>query len=436
MAGDLGSTIRVARATVEEFKSTVKHRSADIRKHWLKREDFRKLAAEYPTTDVEFMGQFYREMHQGLVSDPDEFERKYMQIEIALEEWGIEIDDDMRWDDSLVGSLAVRAQDLFRWHNQERSISSCDHDVLMEHYVRRMRGDHVGGLKDVDVWFLTYDRRLTRFAYSTVRDQTVPFTLLAGDWLQIVRQFLPRTSDYNSAFLSLVASPLLADDRALPMRHVVGALERLQRFEGLGERVVAGMIAEQEFVRRFNEVTSPQEEQELVELEVAKVASALDERIAKLEAQLTATESERAAAQERVGTLSRGLDTRDVALTEMSARIDQQTTRIDELAARARRLEAERDAAGQLVSDLGAAATENRLLRWAVFFVVTAFASLAGAVVWRGMTSTPERITLLLAVLAVLVLVAAFLWERASVRKASFWFGVLAFVAALARIVL
>ncbi len=155
MAGDIGSSVRVARATVEEFKSTVKHRTGDIRRHWLKRKDFQRLAAEYPTTDVDFMGQFYREMQSGLITDPDDFERKYMQIETALEDWAIEIDETMEWDDQLAASLAGRSQQLFSWHNGDRSRPSCDHDVLLEHYINRLRSSRVGGLKDVSAWFLT-----------------------------------------------------------------------------------------------------------------------------------------------------------------------------------------------------------------------------------------------------------------------------------------
>lgn len=438
IAGDLGSTIHVARATVEEFKSTVKHRASEIRQTWLKREDFRRLAADYPTTDVEFMGQFYREMQQGLVKDPDDFERKYLQVEHALEDWDIEVNEDMPWDDTVLAGLAARVQDLHRWHNFERSLSSCEHDVLMEHYITRSRQDRVGGLNDVDVWFLTYDRRLTRFAYSTVKDSGVPFTLLAGDWLQIVRQFLPRTEDYNAAFLSMVASPLLADDRAVPMKHVVGALDRLQKFQGLSERVAAGMIAEQEFVRRFAQATSLEEETELVEVEAAKIATTLDERIAKLEAQLKERETERDEAAITASTLQSGLEKRSLELKEQSDRIDAQAARIDELAAMTRDLRAERDSArleaGQKGTVLGASVGENRILRAFVFAASAVIATLVGILLWPVLVEPGKHAVLVFAALAFLVVVAALLWDRATTKKATFWLAVVGLAVAIAKL--
>ena len=282
-AEELESKVVVARATLQEFKSTIKYHSKRLRQYRLTREDFKRIAAGYATTDLDFMAQFYRELQSGRISGIDEFESKYLQIERAVEEWGIEIDETVKFDDDLLATLSDRVNAVSAWHGGEKTRASCEHDVLLEHFVRQRRVNSTGGINDIQTWFLTYDRRLTRFGYANPIDDECPVQILAGDWLQIIRQFSPRTTDYAQAFISLLASPLLVDDTAPPIRDVVGALKRLERYEGLSETVVAGMIAEREFIKRLNEATDPEDEKRIVELQVAHIATALEERMKALE---------------------------------------------------------------------------------------------------------------------------------------------------------
>ena len=42
-----------------------------------------------------------------------------------------------------------RSLELKNWTSGKKSESSCEHDVLMEYYVRKIRKAHRGGLNDV-----------------------------------------------------------------------------------------------------------------------------------------------------------------------------------------------------------------------------------------------------------------------------------------------
>ena len=61
----------------------------------------------------------------------------------------------------------------------------------------------------------------------------------------------------------------------------MNALSRLERYEGLSAKVVAGMIVEREFVRRLNEPLDDREERQFVELNVARVASQIEGKLDK-----------------------------------------------------------------------------------------------------------------------------------------------------------
>ena len=276
LASELSTELRVGRATLDEFKSTVRYRSQELRGTLLQREDFRRIAVDHAGTDLDFMTEFYRQLQSGLVRGVDDFASKYLQIERALVGWGIIVDEQCTWDNDTLEGLADRSRELMTWSSGAKSNPSCDHDVLMEHYVREHRKAHAGGLNDVDVWFLTHDRRLTRFAFGNPIDEEVPAPLLAEDWLQIVRSFSPRTEEYDRAFLALLSSPLLLDDQAVPYPNLVKALSRLERYEGLSPNVVAGMVVEREFMKRMNEPLDAAEERQVVELAMAKVTSRME----------------------------------------------------------------------------------------------------------------------------------------------------------------
>jgi len=293
LASELSTELRVGRATLHEFKSTVRYRRQELRGTFLQREDFRRIAVDHAGTDLDFMTEFYRQLQSGLVGGVTDFAGKYLQIERALADWGIVVDEQCTWDNDILEGLADRSGQLMTWSSGAKSPSSCDHDVLMEHYVREHRNAHAGGLNDVDVWFLTYDRRLTRFAFGNPIDEEVPAPLLAEDWLQIVRSFSPRTEEYDRAFLALLSSPLLLDDQAVPYSHLVKALSRLERYEGLSPNVVAGMVVEREFVKRMNEPLDAAEERQVVELAMAKVTSRMEAELEETRARAKQAESTR-----------------------------------------------------------------------------------------------------------------------------------------------
>ena len=445
LAGEIATDLRVARATVNEFTATVKYHADALRHTLLSRADFRRIAIDHTGNDLNFMSEFYRQQHSGLVTGLEDFTIKCLQIERALEDWRIAIDEHCTWDDDMLAELTERYRRLRAWSPTTKSDRSCEHDILLEHYVRGARTVRSGGLNDVDVWFLTYDRRLTRFAFANPIDDDAPAPLLADDWLQVVRRFSPRTEEYDRAFLGLLSSPLLIHDDALPQSQVVGALRKLEKYEGLGERVVAGMVVEREFVRAINQPLSSGEERRLVKLAIAEASSRLEMQVADAKQQATQAEDGRDIAEQKLRKVRSELGDaqdraaeakmdRDFAETRLQkVRMELDRTKADyDLVLREREAEVERaesvtvdrDRAVERAAELKAALEREgrsvRMLRASSAILVGLLVLAAVLVLWTPALvggSAKWRVFLIFSGIAVWAATAVALWRPRSLWK-------------------
>jgi hypothetical protein len=138
---------------------------------------------------------------------------------------------------------------------------------------------------------LTYDRRLTIFSVFRADANQQPFCLLPGDWLQLTRPFLPRTDDYERSFVALLSHPLLYQEskKDVPFDHVVGALNRLERYQELPVALVANMVTDGAFVQRLRAANNERDARRVIELETKKLAGKVAEDNTHLKAQLANT---------------------------------------------------------------------------------------------------------------------------------------------------
>lgn len=341
----LGFTLRVTRETISEYLRSLRAEVRRLRSYPVTREAYVQVLAENPGDHLSFMQAFYKLFVSGRVKGPDEFEQRYTNITPLLDEWGVEIEDIELTD-------ADRDTDLFRdrfsqlnnWHNQQKPIESIDHDVFLAQTVRRCRGAVDEGAAAIKYWLLTYDRKLAKYSvYHATADQ-LPFCMMADDWLQITRPFLPRTDDYQNAFCALLDNPALyPSEPAVPFEHMAEAMHRLERYRELPMPVVASMVAGGEFVRKLRIASSSEEEARIIELAAAEAAglvveenetlrtavSELTDRFQGLEERLQASATrfervseERDEALQRVGGLQAALTSQEAKDREERARLE------------------------------------------------------------------------------------------------------------------
>jgi hypothetical protein len=286
MSKDLNCRMVVAEETLHEFIRSLRAEIAGIQRHPVNHDSYRQLIANHPGDEYSFMQAYYREYLGGRVKSADEFERKYSNVERLLSEYGIEVDGDAELVEEEEASDEFKdlVSAINSWTNSKRPYESTAHDAFLMRLIRQHRGRRDKTAGSVKVWFLTYDRGLTAFSARRAKRDQLPPCLLASDWLQISRPFLPRTADYDRSFVAMLRYPVAFDDPSVvPLEQMVEALNRLDNMRELPTPVIAAMVSDREIVRRIRKAKDEADVKQLVEVESAAYARRLETSFERLE---------------------------------------------------------------------------------------------------------------------------------------------------------
>jgi hypothetical protein len=345
----------VAQETVDEYIRVVRANAARLKATPIKREAYLRIAGEHPSDDGEFMAAYYRDLVSGRVKSVDDFTRRWVNIHVQLKEWGIEVDGSAVLAGEEAGSedFLDQLSQLTSWHRGEKHPDAVMHDVFILRFMKWKRGGGERTPGRTKHWFLTYDRQLTRYAAYHATEEDMPSTLLADDWLQIARPFLPRTENYAKSFVAMLRHPMLFHTAKVPFAHMAQALSRLERYVELPAPLVAAIVADEQFVRGFTSAEGEDGARHLLELRIGELAGDVIDKNEGLREDI-----ERALNQ--IGTLQEQVDTlRDARDTAERDRDHWKTTASEsgELAAH-RVVQAERDAARQTEARVDALRSE------------------------------------------------------------------------------
>lgn len=285
MAKALNCHLWIAEETVHEFLRKLRSEVNQLRQHPIQQTAYRRLIADHPGDDYNFMQAFYREFLDGKISGYDQFQRKYENVEAILADYGIKIDHDAELTEEEAKSDAfLDLQSAFNsWTSQDRHPDSVTHDAYMLQLIRSKRGRRDKRAGSIQVWLLTYDRGLTAFSVHKADGEQLPVCLLGDDWLQIARPFLPRTGDYDQSFLALLRNPVTFEDpTVVPLDHMVTALERLDQMQELPAAVIAGMVTDSAMLNRIRLAKDDAMVKQLVEVEAATYAREQELAVSRL----------------------------------------------------------------------------------------------------------------------------------------------------------
>jgi hypothetical protein len=244
------------------------------------REPTQRVIAQQPGDEYAFMRAFYTEVLNGQVRSADQFQNKYTNLKLLLEHYGIAIDANAEISDEDAGrpaflDLISRLRSSLRF---ERHPDSLAHDAFLLTLIREQRGKRDKGAGSVKTWILTYDRTLTRFDVRESSDETLPVCLLADDWLQIARPFLPRTDDYDRSFVAMLRHPLVAEaGNLVPLAEMAEALQRLDAVRDTPAPVLAAMVSDATMMQRVRAARDQEAVRVLVDTEAVKYAKHLED---------------------------------------------------------------------------------------------------------------------------------------------------------------
>jgi hypothetical protein len=335
MCRALKCTLLVAGETLGEFVRRLRAEMKSIRQYAVTQETLQRVAANQPGDEYAFMRAYYAEVLSGKVRTADQFENKYTNLKSILSQYGIRIDEDAELTEEEVrsDSFLDMVSRLKGSLNFERHPDSLEHDVFLLRMVRAKRGKRDRGAGSIKLWILTYDRTLTRFSVRESTADALPACLLADDWLQIARPFLPRTADYDRSFVSMLQHPLAFEGvDVVPLADMAQALHRLDALRDTPAPVLAAMVSDSAMLERVRSARDQTEVKKLVESEAIKFASQMEQEKQRL------TQHSRELV-DRVEQMEKVVGTLRERLTDSSGTVTQRTRERDEARTALARLE-------------------------------------------------------------------------------------------------
>jgi len=231
IAQDLEFVLIVSARTVEEWQVSIKLAVKNLKRTHLPSPELAQVGADY-TTEKDLTTAYWREYAKTKISI-DDFFALYQRIEDLLKEYDIRISDtlcDRIKDDP---QLKDEISKLNLATDYIKPSEVAEHDAFHRLLILRLRGKSLPEtFIDTKVWFLTCDTLLPKYDRMARKNpDEIPFCILANQWIQTMRPFLPRTQDFDETFVDLFTSPYLRTYGHLPSNIAQTILGRITQFE-------------------------------------------------------------------------------------------------------------------------------------------------------------------------------------------------------------
>ncbi len=294
IAKDLGFALIVSPRTIDEWQASIKWTVENLKKGPLISPGLAQVGAEY-TTQGDLTTAYWRKYAQTKISI-DDFFALYQHIEELLKESDIKIKDtlcDRIRDDPLL------TQEISKLNLATDSIKFpkvAEHDAFHRLLILRLRGKSPPKtFIDTKVWFLTCDTLLPKYDRMARKNpDEIPFCILANQWIQTMRPFLPRTQDFDETFVDLFTSPYLRTYGHLSSNIAQKILGRISQFAEHSPELAVKVLMNVHLTKKLSHTEEEGKIIELIDSATAKAAEEFREERDEIEKQLEETKKEKA----------------------------------------------------------------------------------------------------------------------------------------------
>lgn len=365
----VGARRRVSQATLQELRTSLRGRPDVIQKYPIASRRLADLAAQ-ATSETDFVSLYLAEYARSGIG-VDDFAALVRNVESLLISLGIEIDQDNHQElmespslDKEKGLVILAAE------GEVPHDAVVTHDALHRLLVLKVRNG-TRSFAQARAWFLTCDGKLglyDRMARGR-GGSGVPFCIYPDQCVQMTRWMLPRTDDYDRAFVQLVCSPHVVTLAHLPSEaaHLVCArIDRYARERGISEQTAEAMavltLVDKRLESGFRKSETDDERMREIDDAMARALQELDRRTKEIEHARTLAAA--AAVQQ---TALQGAQVRSLTSELAGTRETLQRVQEEGEGEHAERLKAEQDAAAEReareTAEKTAATAEAVLLR-------------------------------------------------------------------------
>lgn len=286
--------LRYHEATEREMLRTIHGISSDLKgRHWPQAVS-RAAAASRNVSGIE--RRFHEENARRAV-DPEEFFKPLGHMDVLLKEKGILIYRQPTGRQEERADLLHAYREFLEGRGKQKPYESIDHDVTVLDAVRSMRSSARSSL-EARALCVTCDYLLTRFDWETARtDHGLVCTVLPNQLLQLVRPFLPSSSDFDRSFANSFAIPEFRTVHSGATVACSKMLAILASYKGIREETAAAMLANDVLLDKLKQAKTDAEFHEQVESAIVDVNSTLLEETVALKRQLQENAREQEAAK-------------------------------------------------------------------------------------------------------------------------------------------
>ncbi len=269
--------VLVAEKTIEEYKNALSFDIQKLKQYTLPLRRLARIGGILSSKD-NFITAYWKRYAATGISIND-FLNIYSQVESLLHKERIEIDyesgDKIANDPKLKVEIAHLSA-FITYHNRvfpgrtiSKAIPVVEHDAYLRFLVKKKRGHNPESFTEAKTWLLTCDHSLITYEYymkesGKEQKSTMNTSIMAHQWLQVLRPLLPRTEDYNVTFADLLCSPYLRTYGSVSSKISAQILARASEVNRFGPQVATQLLTNTYFARKIAIATDEQEEQKIL----------------------------------------------------------------------------------------------------------------------------------------------------------------------------
>lgn len=269
-------TLRYLPETLAEFQHRVNATKQTIRgRHY----PAAVSRAAVNSPNVSGIEQQYHRANAERPTDVDDFFRRYLHPDELLHDLGLDAQVDTSHE---VDAAALSEYESYlEERNVDKHPELIKHDVLLLETVSGMRSTSKSTL-DAEALIITCDYRLCRYDWG--RKGSYASCVLPNQFLQIVRQFIPSSDDFDRSFAESFAIPEFRTLHSGASRACTKVLSVLATYDGVTEELATAMLANDVLLEKLR--TTSEEVEIIGEVDNAIVAE--NERLAGEAARMSA----------------------------------------------------------------------------------------------------------------------------------------------------
>ena len=289
IAKKFGFKVYVTEKTKEEYLYSLGRYEASLRR--VKMPSTKILSAAEGYIGENPVNAYWREYARSRIGI-DEFFNLYKRINNQLSGYGIQVMK--KGADSI--EVPILEKEIKRMEslipNKAPFPKIVEHDSFCILYIRE-RKFQLYTPKYKRAFFLTEDRDLLSYEYKINRFRPEDSVcIMPYQLLQILRPLLPRTKDFEKAFINAITQPILRSQNLLPTNIAIVILNRLSLYKNQPSKIVPKLLADSYFTNKIRY---------LMKRELSEKVDELIDKEALVKAGRVIEEQERQLKEEKIG---------------------------------------------------------------------------------------------------------------------------------------